>query len=84
MRPVASHYPPRAVAPFLSYFDLAFDVWEAANPRNRVRVLEVNPARAITAAGIDLGVSAEKLRALPVGDVSIVELHRDLVSSRRA
>jgi hypothetical protein len=83
MRPaIRSHFPSRAVAPLLSYFDLSYDVWEAGRPSNRVRVLEVNPHRAITAASIALGVSAEKLRALPVASVSIVEAHSDLRSSR--
>jgi len=81
VRPVASHYPPRAVTPLLSYFDLAYIVWEAGRPANRVRVLEVNEHRALTAAAIELGISAEKLRVLPVPNVSIVEAHNALHSS---
>jgi hypothetical protein len=81
MRPVTSHFPPRAVAPLLSYFDHLFEVWEAGRPSNRVRVLEVNPHRAMTAASIELGVSADKLRALPISCVDIVEARPNLMSS---
>jgi len=40
-----------------------FEVYEAANPRNRTRVLECNPYRATREASIELGVSQDKLRA---------------------
>lgn len=78
---IQSHYASRAVAPLLSYCDMAFIVWVAAQPSNRVRVLEISPRRAITAAGIALNVSADKLRALPVVSASIVEARDELESS---
>lgn len=81
---IQSHYPSRAVAPLLSYCDMAFIVWVAAQPSNRVRVLEISPRRAIKVATIALGVSAEKLRALPITSVSIVESCNELDSAHLA
>lgn len=71
-------------SPLYGYESLLFFVHEAARPSNNVRVLELNEARAIAAAAIELGVSAEKLRALRVANVSIVEARPGLESSLRA
>ena len=65
--------PLRTRSELLCYSDHLFECWEAGNPAHRVRVLEVNAYRAVTAAGIELGVSAEKIRAQRVPNVSIVE-----------
>lgn len=49
----------------LSYSEHVFEVYEAARPSNRVRVVELNEYRAIRAAGVHLGIRADKLRAHP-------------------
>lgn len=49
----------------IGYSESSFIVYEAGRPRNRVPVIELNEARALIAASIHLGVSAEKLRAHP-------------------
>jgi hypothetical protein len=70
---VAPSLPLRTRSELLCYSDHLFECWEAGNPANRVRVLEVNAYRAVTAAGIELGVSAEKIRAQRVPNVLIVD-----------
>lgn len=49
----------------------AFEVYEAGNPRRRASVVALSEYLAIREGGITLGVSAEKVRALPLPNPNV-------------
>lgn len=73
--------PTPARSSLFGYEAMLFEVFECGRSSNRVRVLELSPYRAVTAAAIHLGISADKLRAQRVPNVSIHEVSDALASS---
>lgn len=68
----------------LSYAQLRWDAWDAAQPSNGCTVLELNQHNAARAAGIALGIPQWRVRVRPALPERVVIHDAPLQSSRQA